>query len=395
LVVPDRPYLLEQKSLPNLGVLYVSSALKSQGHEVKVLDFADGWKFVDADRYGISVTTPDFPRAVEIARWIKSRKPEARIIAGGPHASLCPEDFTRELFDTICVGDGEACVRELDYDNGVIRRWLQDIDEFHPNRDAIDLWNYNFKVDGKRASTMLTSRGCAKKPSCVFCSRWDDHVRYHSVDYVKQEVEDIVDRDFGAIALYDDEFFTFPKRDKQIIELLGEHQVAWRCFGHSKYVLKNRELVEQASRSGLREVLLGIESGSDGILSAINKGATVEMNEEAIKILHSFKISVKAALIVGLPGESEKTLKETEEFCERVSPFVDMWDFCPFAVYPGSEVYKHPERFDIKFDKRDIYRAYKGMNAEGWEPPHISTSNLSFERIIEQRDKLERRFKHA
>ena len=339
-------------------------------------------------------TTSDFPRAVEIARWIRDRNPDAKIIAGGPHATLCPSEFLENGFDIVCVGDGEACVSQLNDGSRVIEGWLTNIDAYHPDRNAVDLWDYEFRIDGERATSMISARGCSYA-RCHFCSRWDRHVRFHSPEYVGKEIKDIVEHGFKAIALYDDEFFTNPKRDEQIVGVLGKHDMVWRCFGHTKYVLKNRELVKQASRNGLREVLLGIESGSDHILRVINKGATVKENIEAIEFLHELGIRVKNAMMVGLPSESEETLKETWKFCEKVEPYTSDWDFCPFVPYPGSRIYEHPELFDISFKAQDTYRAYKGMHAEGWEPLRISTSKLNFERIMEFREHLEERFKYG
>jgi len=396
LIAPPREYLLQPKSLPPLGLMYVSSALKSIGHEVEVLDFADGWKFVDADCYGISVTTPDFPRSVEIARWIRDHNPDAKLIAGGPHATLCPNEFLENGFDVACVGDGEACVQKLN-DGGIVEGWLKDIDAYHPDRDALNLWSYDFKIDGQRATTVLTARSCYWR-KCKFCCRLPlpyDLPRYHSVGYVDEEITNIAGLGFPACMIYDDEFFSYPKRDREIIELLYSYGMLWRCFCKADLVLDHRELIAHASRNGLREVLVGFESFSNKILETINKGTTTEINYECAKFLHGLGIKVKASIVLGLPGESEETLEETWRGLERSERYIDKYDFTIFTPYQGSEVYKHPERFDIKFDKQDTYRAYKGMHAEGWEPPHISTSKLSFERIMEFREHLEERFKYG
>ena len=403
LVNPRSQFLLNEKALPPLGLMYVSSAFKEAGHCADILDLGGNELWIRTleerlpegyDVLGVTCTTPQLPHVLEILR--VAQRFDITTICGGPHATLKPEDL-RE-FDIVCIGDGEATVPKIVAgERSFVKGFCGNIDLYHPDRESIDLWDYEFYVSGQRATSMVTSRSCAWR-RCAFCSRYPmpyDKLRFHSVDYVKEEIESIVRLNFDAIALYDDEFFTHPKRDERIIKTLGKNNVVWRCFGKSDHILRNIKLVEHASRNGLREILLGVESGSDTILKTINKGVSIEENERAIRFLHGLKVGVKSSMMIGLPGESEETLKETEEFCERISPFVDTWDFCLFAPYPGSHVYHHPEKYDIRFDKQDTYRAYKGMHAEGWEPPHISTSKLSFERIMEFREHLEERFKYG
>lgn len=391
LIVPDRPYLLNQKALPSLGVLTVSSALKKHGCEVEVLDFADGWKYEEADLYGIACTTPDFPKGVQIMRWLKEKSPEAEVAVGGPHPTLMAEECFEAGFDAVCVGDAEETVPKLlKGERGIVEGWTRNIDAYHPDREALDLWQYNFRIDDVRATSLMTARGCIWG-KCAFCSRFDKAVRYHSLGYVLEEVAEIARLGFKAVAIYDDEFFTHPKRDKEIIDVLNACDMVWRCFGKSDIVLRNNEIVKLAARKGLKEVLLGVESGDDETLSKINKGVTVEENKKAIKLLHGLGVSVKAAMIVGLPGESEETLKNTERFCEDVAPYVNDWDFTILQIYPGSTIWNNPGKYDLRWTYSR--QAYKGMHTEGWDPSPISTSNLSFEDIMSARESLEKRFK--
>jgi radical SAM superfamily enzyme YgiQ (UPF0313 family) len=390
LIVPPRPYLLSQKALPTLGPLYVAKELKDLGHEVEVLDFADGYKFSDADLYGITCTTPDYYETLKIRDWIKERKPEAKVIVGGPHATLKPEGFSN--FDGVCIGDGEIAIKKFLKGEKYAYGFSKDIDSFYPDRSVIDLQQYEFYIDKKKATSMMTARGCIWG-ECAFCSRIDKGVRFNSVEHVENEVKEIKELGFDAIMIYDDEFFTYPKRDWKISEMLGKYGISWRCFGRTDYTLRNKDLIRYAAKNGLKEMLIGFESGSDRILKIIEKGCTKEQNLEAAKFLNEIGVKVKAAMIVGLPGETEETLKETWEWCDKVEPYVSNWDFTAFTPYPGSKVYENSELYDIKFDKNDIYTAYKGMHSKDWKPARISTSSLSFERIIEWRDKLEKRFK--
>jgi len=398
LISPPKPYLLNPMACPPLGLMTVASVFKAMNYEVEFVDLNKHGKIPEAELYGISITTPDFYTAIEIKRGI-----EGKVIVGGPHATLCPEECWKH-FDFVCCGDFTAveilpevlkdCISAVIYG-----KMPEDIDKYQPDREILDLWDYEFYVDGMRATTMMTAHSCAwaaKTGGCAFCSRYPhpyDSLRYHSVEWVEEEIAEIAEHGFKASNCYDDEFFTNAIRDGQIIELFPEYGIeAWRCFGHSLFILRNKELVKKAAKMGLREVLLGIESGSAKILKLIGKGVTPDMHEKAIKFLHECGIKVKAACIVGLPGESIETLAESWKFYERIEPFIETWDFTVFTPYPGSKIYENPEKYDIRFNPKDVYTAYKGMHAE-WKPCRIETSKLSFEQILKARDLLERRFK--
>jgi len=393
LIIPPRPYLLDQKALPNLGICTVSAVFKQLACEVEVLDFADGFQFAEADIHGITITTPDFPVSVQIATWLKKQGAK-KIIAGGPHATLRPCDCI-DHFDAVSVGDGEVTIPEILKGERIAQGWLQNIDDApHPDRTCLDLKRYNFKINGQSATSMMTTYSCVWG-QCAFCCRPPfNKARFHSYEWVREDIKQIGELGFGAIQIYDDEFFTNPKRDLKIINSLGQSGFTWRAFGHSQFILLNKELLYPASKKGLYEVLLGIEHGKDQMLQTIHKGTTVAMNKQAIKLLHFLGIRVKAAMIVMLPGESEETLKEMWSFCEEMEPFVSEWDFTMLVPYPGSQIYEFPEQFDINFDKKQVYQAYKGAGTEAWNPTPISTSKLSFQEGLKWRERLEQRFKY-
>lgn len=385
LIAPDRPYLINQKSLPPLGCLYVADALKKLGHKVEVLDFADGYRFVDADVYGISITTPDYPTSLKILGWLRERGAR-RIVAGGPHVSLCPNECLEDGFDGAAIGDGELTMEPLLRSGRSYEEWARNIDDFYPDRNALDLWKYDFRVCGQRATPMMTARGCVWG-KCAFCSRTNHSIRFCSAEHVKKEIDEICGLGFKAIQVYDDEFFMYPKRDTEIIRYMGEKDIIWRAFCHSRFILRNEQLVKEASENGLREVLIGIESGSGKILDAIHKGTTPRENAEAIKLFQKYGVRVKGAFIVGLPGESQDTLGETEKFIE--SNPCDDYDFSILQVLPGSSIFNNPDAYDLKF--KSSYGWWKGI--PGKYECSVSTSFLNSQDLITARQMLEDKFK--
>ncbi|MCK5385623.1 MAG: B12-binding domain-containing radical SAM protein [Gammaproteobacteria bacterium] len=402
IIIPGRPYLFVQKSFPFLGPMMVSSALKSYGHEVKILDFADGYTYTKADFYGIFATSSDWDEVMRVKEYILDHDQHARIMVGGPHATY-NQDQCGENFDYVAVGDGtESAVDIINHSSGEQMPYIstgltRDIDRYHPDKDALNLWDYEFYIDGKRATSMITALSCPYG-KCAFCSRPPgvfNHPQYHSAGWCIEEIMQIEALGFKALMLYDDEFFTWPTRDEKIIEYLKQSKIeAWRCFVRSDYSLKHPGLVIQASESGLKEVLIGIESGSNTILNAVRKGTTSEQNTKALEMFSDLDINVKCAMIMGLPSESPETLRETWVWCENNEQYVAAWDFTTYVPLPGSAVYDDPELFDFKFDKKNSLVPYKAMNMDS-EVCEISTSTLSFDEIQEAREIFERRFKHG
>jgi radical SAM superfamily enzyme YgiQ (UPF0313 family) len=402
LILPARPYLFEQKSFPYLGVLTVSAALKAEGHEVKVFDFADGYQYSRSDWYGIYSTNADWTESKKIRDYIKSYEKDSKIMIGGPQATYSPEECRKE-FGYVCAGDGEISAIDIINTNRYNRQvslgevwvgYLDNIDKFHPDRTALNLHDYKFYVDKKLATSMVTSYSCAYG-KCAFCSRPPspfNRCRFHSVDWCKNEIDDIVKFGFKAVMIYDDEFFTNPKRDKEIVDYLGESIDAWRCFVRTDYTLRNKELIESAAKNNLKEVLIGIESGSNTVLSAIDKGCTSSQNLLAVKLLSNCGIKVKCAMIIGLPSESEETLKETWDWCIMAEPYVSDWDFTTFTPLPSSDIYENTYSYDIQFDKKCTFVPYKSMNMPSSTCP-VRTRDLTYGEICEARKNLEDRFK--
>lgn len=400
LIVPPRPYLIDQKAIPHLGLLTVASVLKDRGYEVEFLDFADGWEYVDAEIYGITATTPDFTTAIKIKDWIKEHNRDAIVAIGGPMATLMSMECIKH-FDVVCSGDF-ASVAHFDWlckfpviIGGMSTR--EHFDKYHPDRDLVDLWDYEFYVCGERATTTVFTHSCVWR-KCAFCCRYQmpyDKLRLHSVKWCEEEIAEIADKGFRAIQVYDDEFLCFPKRDEQIVRLFPEYGIkVWRCFMRADYCLRNRDLVKLAVRNGLGEVLMGIESVDAKVLELIDKGTTADMYLKAIEFLHSLNVRTKLAFIVGLPGETEESLTKMWKFCERVEPMVADYDFTILTPYPGSKLWKNPERYGIEFDKKEIIYGngwYKGI--PGKYDCKIRHSNLSKEQLLKWRDLLEQRFK--
>ena len=166
LISLNKPYLTNQKSIPPLGILYVANALKKQKIEVECIDFSIRKKFVDADIHGISITTPDFSNAIKTLNYL-IKCGASYVIAGGPHANINSGECLKSGFDGVSIGDGELTIFDLIKGQKISEKWSKNIDDFYPDRYALDLSKYEFYIDKNLATPMMTSRGCPF--NCSFC----------------------------------------------------------------------------------------------------------------------------------------------------------------------------------------------------------------------------------
>jgi len=133
--------------------------------------------------------------------------------------------------------------------------------------------------------------------------------------------------------------------------------------------------------SGCKELGIGIESGSQTILDNIQKDITVEQNRQCIKVAHNVGMSIKAFMVVGLPGESWDTIAETDKFLEETHP--DALDISILGVYPGSVIYQHPENYDVKFGTPKHYKGRQDAYV-----CDISTSHMTSDEIMQAQKML-------
>src|SRR3990167_2400614 len=99
LIIAPSPFLLDERVFLSLGILKVAASLEQAGYPVSVLDLSGVSNYTDAARvaareaegsiFGVTATTPQMPAATKIAQAIREERPDARLILGGPHVTLC------------------------------------------------------------------------------------------------------------------------------------------------------------------------------------------------------------------------------------------------------------------------------------------------------------------
>jgi anaerobic magnesium-protoporphyrin IX monomethyl ester cyclase len=385
-------FLIDERAFPPLGLMAVGAGLKRDGHDVVIYDGELDQLPLDYDYYGFGPTSPEYPHAVDCLHRIKDANPNARVVAGGPHVTLLHDQCHDDGFDCLVVGDGEnAASQAFTSDEKIIHAESLPLDEYPiPDRTLVDIRSYNFKLHGLPATTVMGSRGCPFQ--CGFCCKNHNRVRMNSAERLIEEL-DMLRTQFGykAIAFPEDIFTLDKRRTTEVCKYLKHWGIIWRCLVRADLVVKyGNAFIKMMIDSGCVGVGMGIESGSNTILRNINKGETVCQMRSAVDMLKANGMFVKGFFIVGLPGESEETLAQTEKFLQEAQ--LDDIDCKIYQPYPASPIYDNREQYDIQWDAIPLeYTFYKGVPGEYYG--NVSTSKLTSEQIVEAWKYFEQTYK--
>lgn len=316
---------------------------------------------------GISVyTSPIFPEAVRLAQKLKGK---TNLIAGGYHATAMPESLT-PYFDLVIRGEGE----NLHYfikQKGIVNAGTPDLRKLK-NPSGLEMSVYGLNQSGKRTGTILTSRGCPYH--CSFCGKLSDKVRYSSVSSILKQVNSLKKDGFEAVYFMDDVFTLNGNRMKRIVDKLD---IPYRITTRAN--LMDETKADILKDTGCDWASFGIESGNDKILSTSNKKMTTKENYDAIKLMADRGIKTKGFFILGLPGETKKTARDTINFSKKLKDIgLTTADFYFLSPFPGTPIWNNPDKFGIKIKDRDFT---KYLQAGKTAKCYVDTKHLKSQKI--------------
>lgn len=354
---------------PPLGILYLAGVARDEGCSVRVIDLASRGQAdlaaevpVGFDVYGFSTYTVNFRVTLALADAVRVRNPRALFIAGGPHATALPEEVLAAGFDAVVTGEGETAlaaivraVRRGERPRGIVRGTpVADLDTLtFPDYDLLDFGTYSRELDGQRCVSVLSSRGCPYP--CTFCNSRimgaGTPIRYRSPENVVAEVRQIKARGIDRIRFQDDIFTLDIRRVRRLAAALSREGVIYRCF--SRVSTFTAEMAALVRGSGCIHVSFGVESGSPALLAehAMNKHQTPGDIRAALEHARAAGLRTRVYLMVGFPGETDGTVRETIELMKS-TPW-DEFAVYPLIAYPGTPLFEEPERFGILQIRRD------------------------------------------
>jgi radical SAM superfamily enzyme YgiQ (UPF0313 family) len=178
--------------------------------------------------------------------------------------------------------------------------------------------------------------------------------RFRKPEAVVDEMEALAQLGFRRLRIEDD-LFTFRKeRALQICREIDRRGLSIRWRAYSRVDTIDAELLEWMKRTGCERLLYGAESGSPEILKKIRKGITPEQTRRAVEMTREAGIGVLASFVLGLPGETPQTLRQTLEFAESLQVPYSLNLLTP---YVGTEVREKAAEWGIKV-LSDDWRQY-------------------------------------
>ncbi len=382
-------------SLPT-GMCYIAAVLRKEGFEVAIVDGEALQLGIDGtvaavikekpDIIGIACKTLWIVNADKVAEKLKKTLPHVPLVAGGHHVTALPERTLKEFpsFDLLVIGEGEYTfleliktlnekgdlrnVRGLSYRSGencIItppRERIKDLDTLPlPAWDLLpDLMKYYqpslLHIEDLPAFTLVTTRGCPQK--CTFCDRsvFGNKVTMHSPEYIIDMIKYLhVKYGIRHLVFDDDDFLLHRSHVKRFFKLLEASGLKIKVTCSTRVDTPCLDMLPELKKSGLTQILIGVESGNQGILDAMKKNIKLDDTRRIVRGAKKAGIKVEAFIIVGYPGETEDTMKDTVKLVRELNfEDVGVWTFTPL---PGAEIYS-----EIRKENSDL-----GKYEENWE----------------------------
>jgi radical SAM superfamily enzyme YgiQ (UPF0313 family) len=218
-------------------------------------------------------------------------------------------------------------------------------------------------------SSCISSRGCPY--SCTYCDRsvFRRSFRYNSASYLYEHLSYLKER-FGIrhINFYDDQFTFNRQRVEEFCGMMIERplEMTFNCAVRAEHI--DRELVALMRKAGAWMMSLGIETGDPELLAQHRQNADLELLAEKIRMIKSAGLRTKGLLMIGLPGESEESLRRSMKYVFSLP--VDDFNLAKFTPFPGSPIYDNIHElgeFDEDWEKMDCMNFQfvpKGMMRE-------------------------------
>ncbi len=380
------------------GMLEGARLLDAPSHHVsaeETIKIARDYEFLV-----LFTSTPGFPGDILLVKKIRETNPKIKIAFVGPHVSVLPE---RSLKD--CPSIDFVVRKEFDYavyefahgkpleeilgisylKNGSVvhtpdRPEIQDLDSLphvtEVYRRDLDVTKYNVPFLLYPYVSLYTTRGCPAQ--CTFCL-WPQTLSGHP--WRKRSTDDVA-REMANAKTYwpnvrefffDDDTFNIQKpRTIELCSKLKPLKLIWSCTSR---VTTDYETLKAMKDAGCRLLIVGYESGDQQILKNIKKGATIERARQFTKDCHKLGLVVHGDFILGLPGETRDTIRNTIAFAKELD--VETIQVSVAHAYPGTELYDYAVKNGFMVGDN------KMVDEGGHQLAHIQYPGLPAEEILE------------
>lgn len=417
-----------------LGLGYVAAVLRKDGYAIDMLDI-NGYRYPREEVISILdekgpdlIVTGGLITVYNYLKWLipelRQRFPEIPVMVGGSVATSIPELALSTLkADIACIGEGEItvlevadCIRkgtDLSTVKGIyyrkdslilkneMRPPIKDMDSIpFPAYDLFpmdiyvnnpvgyinkDKWGKGEAVDNNvpKSTNINVTRGCPYH--CAFC--YHDYLgpgyRHRSPRNILDEM-DLLHEQYGVSDFLwaDDEAIINRKFIYEFCDLMIDSGRNYHFSVAGRVNLVDEPFLTKLKSAGCTMVGYGIESGSQTILNAMNKAVTVDQAKNAIRLTRKVFGDADCSFMIGYPGETDETIKETENFCAALGLAPEVIFFA--TAYPGTPLYEYAL-------KKGLIKDEIGYISTLWEQGEqiaVNFTEWSDEELFEKRQHL-------
>ncbi|HEX9013470.1 MAG TPA: radical SAM protein, partial [Anaerolineaceae bacterium] len=216
------------------------------------------------------------------------------------------------------------------------RPFIQDLNDLPiPLHEALPLDKYRMPMMKGPFTFIVTSRGCPA--GCTFCIKHVSYqygVRLRSPEKIIEELWVLKKLGINNIHMYADLFTVNRDQVVDLCRLMIEQKIDIHWTANSRVDYVDEEMLNLMGKAGCWFISWGIESANEQVLKHARKGITHEKAVRALTWSHQAGIHNWGYFIIGLPGETEDSIRETIDFAKKLP--LDIALFHIAAPYPGT-----------------------------------------------------------
>lgn len=372
---------LKSCDIPNLAAIYLTHYLRMRGYEAHYINLFQFEKeelteYLESDPLCVAITTTFYLLNLpvnEMVKFIREKNSRTKIIVGGPlianhlrnyredDLTVALEDIGADIYvnesqgehtltliiEALKNGGDLSRVPNIIYrENGKLRVMPKQAEINSLDENFIN-WQTFADVNLGPTVQTRTARSCAF--SCSFCNYPEraGKLTLASLETIEKELDSLKRLGYIKNLVFIDDTFNVPlPRFKEICRLMIEKDYQFNWFSYFRCSNSDEEAIELLAKSGCKGVFLGIESGSPTILKNMNKAATTEKYERGMELLHQYGVLTFASFILGFPGETEETFRESVDFIKTTKP--DYYRAQLWYCEPGTPVDRQREKYGIE-----------------------------------------------
>ncbi|MDP6647781.1 MAG: radical SAM protein [Candidatus Woesearchaeota archaeon] len=442
----------DEPEIPKIAIVSLINWMKKEGYsgdffDIDILlppeeEIFNYFKDKQPDVVGLSaVVSTSYHQVKDISKIIRKAYPSAAIVIGGNMAVSANLLLRKTEIDFCILGDGEITFVELlDYirehgkekdfeklikikglayinkddeleftgygtpipdkennfpDYSILKKGLLSKpylikNYFTPAKNS-PMWFSNdpraFEKDRKPNTAMVwVGKGCVAR--CTFCQRFS--AGYHLFDLTKLEKHIIELKnkyDVGFIMIAGENFGLPREFAYQVSKILKKQDILW-ASGAARCTNFRPEDYEFFKAHGCAGIKFGVESGSQKMLSIMEKRFTVEQIYDALRLTIKYGLESPMAFCMGMPGETDKTIMETGKFVGKVFRLQGIAPnslACFYALpFPGSVLYEYGQLRGVigtSIDEEEDYLKYVS-NRSTTKDNYINLTGMSNRKAI-------------